>query len=95
MQRWGRSMTQQSWYVEHAVMFPGPRCALSMAQTFWSTNAATVALLLCSSALGPLISVTLATMTSSVLPTFHDLNCLHVQQVCILGLGTCTTCNWE
>lgn len=95
MQRWGRNMTQQSWCVGHAVMFPEPRCVLSMAQTFWSTSAATVALLLCSSVLGPLISAMRAMMTSSVLPTFHDLNCLHVQQVCVLWLGTCTACSWD
>lgn len=92
-QRWERSMTQQSWCVGHAVMFREPRCVLSMAQTFWSTSVATVVLLLYSFVLGPLISAMLATMTSSVLPTFHDLNCHHVQQVCILGLGTCTNCN--
>jgi len=83
MQRWGRSMTQRSWYVVLAAMFPEPRCVLSMAQTFWNTSVATVALWLCSSVLGPLISAMLVMTTFSVLPTFHGLNCRHVQQVCV------------
>jgi hypothetical protein len=95
MQRWARNMTQQSWCVGHAVMYLEPRCVLSTAQTFWSTSAATVAQLRCSSVLGPLISAMLATMTSSALPTFHDSNCLRVQQVCVLWLWTCTACSWE
>lgn len=86
MQKWERSTTQQSWYVGLAATFQEPRCVRSMAQTFWNTSAATVALLPCFSVLGPLISAMLAMMIFSVLPTFHGLNCLLVQQVCMLLL---------
>ena len=73
--------TQVNWYVAHAVMFHGLRCAPNMVQTSLNTNVATAALLLSSSVLEQRISVMRVMKIFNVLPPSKKVTCPTVQLV--------------